>query len=71
MRVLAIDSDHGYFLLGCTLEEVKKKIIPQQEDLLDRYSGDGHKTYYVSSVETREKELAAQAIIDAAKRLRR
>ena len=65
MRVLAVDSEHDYFLLGCTLEEVNKKIIPQQEDLLERYSHDVHKTYYVSSAETREKELKDQALVKA------
>ena len=65
MRLLAVDSEHDYFLLGCSIEEVNKKIIPQQNNLLDRYKGDGHKTYYVSSPETREAELKAQAKIKA------
>ena len=63
MRLLAVDSEHDYFLLGCTIEEVNKKIIPQQNNLLERYKGNEYKTYYVSSPEAREAELKAQAQI--------
>ncbi len=64
MRILCCDPIHKYLFIGVNRQEIEEQIIPLQEDLLSESSGPWA-SLYVSSVATREAELAAQKEIKA------
>ncbi len=68
MKAIACDSDRDYFFCSANLEEYKTQLIPFRKALEDKCRNEEHLRWpnlFVSTEETMEKELAAQALVKA------